>query len=108
LDKDSLFLDQFKEKEKIKEWLSNWKLTVKELDLDAEELVKKMDSINPIYIPRNHNVDKAIKAAYEENLEPMNELLEALKNPFKENKKYSHLTVPPKEEEKILQTFCGT
>ena len=108
LDKDSLFLDQFKEKEKIKEWLSNWKLTVKELDLDAEELVKKMDSINPIYIPRNHNVDKAIKAAYEEDLEPMNELLEALKNPFKENKKYSHLAIPPKDEEKILQTFCGT
>jgi uncharacterized protein YdiU (UPF0061 family) len=108
LDKDSLFLDQFKEQEKINEWLSNWKLTVKELDLDAEEMVKKMDSINPIYIPRNHNVDKAIKAAYEENLEPMNELLEASKNPFKENKKYSHLTIPPKEEEKILQTFCGT
>ena len=108
LGKDSLFLNQFKEEEKIKEWLSNWKVTVKELNLDSEELVKKMDSINPIYIPRNHNVDKAIKAAYEENLDPMNELLEVLKNPFKENKKYTHLTVPPKEEEKILQTFCGT
>ena len=108
LGKDSLFLNQFKEEEKIKEWLSNWKVTVKELNLDSEEMVKKMDSINPIYIPRNHNVDKAIKAAYEDNLEPMNELLVVLKNPFKENKKYSHLTIPPKEEEKILQTFCGT
>ena len=108
LDKDSLFLDQFKEKIEIKEWLSNWKLTVKELDLDAEEMVKKMDSINPIYIPRNHNVDKAIKAAYEDDLRPMNEFLEALKNPFKENNKYSHLAIPPKDEEKILQTFCGT
>ena len=108
LGKDSLFLNQFKEEENIKEWLSNWKVTVKELNLDSEEMVKKMDSINPIYIPRNHNVDKAIKAAYEENLDPMNELLEVLKNPFKENKKYSHLAIPPKEEEKILQTFCGT
>ena len=108
LGKDSLFLNQFKEEEKIKEWLSNWKVTVKELNLDSEEMVKKMDSINPIYIPRNHNVDKAIKAAYEENLDPMNELLEALKNPFEENKKYSHLTVPPEEGEKVLQTFCGT
>ncbi len=108
LGKDSLFLNQFKEEEKIKEWLSNWKVTVKELNLDSEELVKKMDSINPIYIPRNHNVDKAIKAAYDDNLEPMNELLVVLKNPFKENKKYSHLTIPPKEEERILQTFCGT
>ena len=107
-DKDSLFLDQFQDQEKIKEWLSNWKVTVKELNLDSEKMVKKMDSINPIYIPRNHNVDKAIKATYEENLDPMNELLEVLKNPFEENKKYSHLAVPPKEEEKILQTFCGT
>jgi len=108
LGKDSLFLNQFKEEENIKEWLSNWKVTVKELNLDSEAMVKKMDSINPIYIPRNHNVDKAIKAAYEDNLEPMNELLVVLKNPFKENKKYSHLAIPPKEEEKILQTFCGT
>ena len=108
LGKDSLFLNQFKEEEKIKEWLSNWKVTVKELNLDSEKMVKKMDSINPIYIPRNHNVDKAIKAAYKDNLEPMNELLEALKNPFEENKKYSHLTVPPEEGEKVLQTFCGT
>ena len=108
LDKDSLFLDQFKEKEKIKEWLVNWKLTVKDLDLDTEELVKKMDSINPIYIPRNHCVDKAIKAAYEDDLEPMNELVEALKEPFKQSNKYSHLALPPKDEEKILQTFCGT
>jgi len=108
LGKDSLFLDQFNEQEKIKEWLSNWKLIIKELNLDSEEMVKKMDSINPIYIPRNHNVDKAIKAAYEEDLKPMNELLEALKDPFEENKKYSHLAVPPKDEEKILQTFCGT
>ena len=108
LGKDSLFLNQFKEEEKIKEWLSNWKVTVKELNLDSEELVKKMDSINPIYIPRNHNVDKAIKAAYKENLEPMNELLDALKNPFEENTKFSHLAIPPKDEEKILQTFCGT
>ena len=108
LGKDSLFLNQFKEEEKIKQWLSNWKVTLKELNLDSEKIVKKMDSINPIYIPRNHNVDKAIKDAYKDNLEPMNELLEALKNPFEENKKYSHLTVPPEEGEKVLQTFCGT
>ena len=107
-DKDSLFLDHFREQEKIKEWLSNWKKLIKELSQDTKEIVKKMDSVNPIYIPRNHNVDKAIKAAYKEDLEPMNELLEALKNPFEENTKFSHLAIPPKDEEKILQTFCGT
>jgi len=38
----------------------------------------------------------------------MNELLDALQNPFEENIRYSHLAIPPKDEEKILQTFCGT
>ena len=105
---DSLFLDQFKEQGKIKEWLKNWKLTVKELNKDTGEIVSNMESINPVYIPRNHNVDKAIKASYEEDLNPMNELLTALKDPFEENEKYLHLALPPKDEEKILQTFCGT
>jgi len=108
LNKDSLFLDQFKEQGKIKEWLKNWKLTVKELNKDTGEIVSNMESINPVYIPRNHNVDKAIKASYEEDLNPMNELLTALKDPFEENEKYLHLALPPKDEEKILQTFCGT
>ena len=108
LNKDSLFLDQFKEQGKIKEWLKNWKLTVKELKKDTGEIVSNMESINPVYIPRNHNVDKAIKASYEEDLNPMNELLDALKDPFEENEKYLHLALPPKDEEKILQTFCGT
>ena len=75
---------------------------------ETKQIVKEMESVNPIYIPRNHNVDKAIKAAYKEDLEPMNELLEALQNPFEENIMYSHLAIPPKDEEKILQTFCGT
>ena len=108
LNKDSLFLDQFKEQGKIKEWLKNWKLAIKELNKDTGEIVSNMESINPVYIPRNHNVDKAIKASYEEDLNPMNELLAALKDPFEENEKYLHLALPPKDEEKILQTFCGT
>tara|TARA_B100000959_G_scaffold260332_1_gene296744 strand:- start:483 stop:1928 length:1446 start_codon:yes stop_codon:yes gene_type:complete len=108
LNKDSLFLDQFKEQGKIKEWLKNWKLAIKELNKDTGEIVSNMESINPVYIPRNHNVDKAIKASYEEDLNPMNELLDALKDPFEENEKYLHLALPPKDEEKILQTFCGT
>ena len=107
-DQDSLFLGQFKEKEKIKEWLEKWKFALKQNAPDIKKVIEIMDNINPIYIPRNHNVQKAIKAAYQNDLEPMNELLAALKNPFSENREYSHLAIPPKEDEKILETFCGT
>ena len=103
-----MLLDQFKEQDNIKEWLKNWKLEVQKSKLETKQIVKEMESVNPIYIPRNHCVDKAIKAAYEDDLEPMNELVKALKEPFKQSNKYSHLALPPKDEEKILQTFCGT
>ena len=108
LDKDALFLEQFKDQDNIKEWLKNWKLEVQKSKQETKQIVKEMESVNPIYIPRNHCVDKAIKAAYEDDLEPMNELVKALKEPFKQSNKYSHLALPPKDEEKILQTFCGT
>ena len=107
-DQDSLFLGQFKEKEKIKEWLEKWKFALKQNAPDIKKVIEIMDSINPIYIPRNHNVHKAIQASYQNDLEPMNELLEVLKNPFSENREYSHLAIPPKDDEKILETFCGT
>ena len=103
-----MFIDQFKEQDNIKEWLKNWKLEVQKSKQETKQIVKEMENANPIYIPRNHNVDKAIKAAYEDDLEPMNELVEALKEPFKQSNKYSHLAIPPEDEEKILQTFCGT
>jgi uncharacterized protein YdiU (UPF0061 family) len=53
-------------------------------------------------------INQSLAYYYKEDLEPMNELLEALQNPFEENIRYSHLAIPPKDEEKILQTFCGT
>ena len=67
-----------------------------------------MLKINPIYIPRNHLVESVIHQAMQENnFSKMRELLELVREPFKEKSKNS-FGLPPKPNEVITNTFCGT
>ena len=66
-----------------------------------------MQTVNPLIIPRNHKVEEALKAAEQDNLKPINQLIEILKKPYTEQKNIvdyqarSHLN-------ENYQTFCGT
>ena len=52
---------------------------------------------------------KALRGKFISNDEKTTRPLKRLqKNKEGENTKFSHLAIPPKDEEKILQTFCGT
>jgi uncharacterized protein YdiU (UPF0061 family) len=59
---------------------------------------------NPAVIPRNHRVEEALSAAGEGDFSVMYDLLEALRQPYNDNPKYSQ---PPTNGCKY-QTFCGT
>jgi uncharacterized protein YdiU (UPF0061 family) len=67
-----------------------------------------MRRTNPAIIPRNHRVEAMIQAAVAEDLAPLEELRAALASPFEPEGRFVHLRQPPQEEEKVLQTFCGT
>ena len=43
-----------------------------------------MDRVNPVYIPRNHLVEQALSAATEGDLDPLNQLLDAVAAPYEE------------------------
>ena len=58
-------------------------------------------------IPRNHQVEKALKAAEEGNYAPTKRLIERLKYPFKELANDPYI-LPPTPDERVYQTFCGT
>ncbi|MDC0073362.1 YdiU family protein [Alphaproteobacteria bacterium] len=93
----------------LNSWLLRWKDRIKIESSKSEDLKKEMNNVNPIYIPRNHIVEKAINQAYNNNdYEIFLDFLNALNNPYKEKNKLSKFSEPPKPEEKVLQTFCGT
>ena len=75
-------------------------------DPDPEAVMR---AANPAYIPRNHRVEQAIAAARDEqDLQPMEDLLAVLADPYADHPEHAHLAQPPKPEEVVQRTFCGT
>jgi uncharacterized protein YdiU (UPF0061 family) len=67
-----------------------------------------MATSNPRFIPRNHQVERAIQAAYDDDLSVFNELQQVLSAPFQEHPGLEQYALPPGNHERVLATFCGT
>jgi uncharacterized protein YdiU (UPF0061 family) len=69
----------------------------------------RMDRANPAIIPRNHQVEAAIRAAVEEDdLGPFHDLAAALAEPFERRHEGSVYADPPPRDAGPYRTFCGT
>ena len=108
LDQPGKFLEQFKNKDEIESWLNDWKKALATDEKDLQLIVDQMKSVNPMYIPRNHQVQLVIDAAYNDDFSKMAEMIEVIRRPFEEIDKNSSYAVPPLEEQRIKRTFCGT
>ena len=108
LDQPGKFLEQFKNKDEIESWLNDWKKALATDEIDLKLIVDQMKSVNPMYIPRNHQVQLVIDAAYNNDFSKMAEMIEVIRRPFEEIDKNSSYAVPPLEEQRIKRTFCGT
>ena len=102
------FLAQFHQKNEVSGWINNWKSALNLENKNVGEIISNLNNTNPMYIPRNHQVQKAIEESYLGNLKVLEEMLEVLKNPFQENGSLSHYSEAPSEQQRVTQTFCGT
>ena len=77
--------------------------------LEHGDLLISMKKYNPVFIPRNHLVDEAIKKAVVGDMSSFNKLLEILKKPYKNIYGLEEFMQPPSPNfEKCFQTYCGT
>ena len=106
--KPKTFLNEFKKDDDIHAWLESWKNAVHDENKDINQLALELDKLNPIYIPRNHQVQQTIEQAYEGDFSKFSEMLNIIKRPFDANEKYSEYEKGPLEEQKVKKTFCGT
>ncbi|ASG67732.1 hypothetical protein CDV26_04405 [Francisella halioticida] len=84
--------------------LGDWLESLNNIDLDYS----KMFQSNPVIIPRNHQVEKAIKSAEEGSLGNTYNLLDVLRKPYKFTKSNEKYIAEPNKEEIVKFTFCGT
>lgn len=89
-------------------WLESWKeATGFESRLNGDR-VEAMGRANPIIIPRNHRVEEVIAEANNGNFQSFDKLLKAVTHPFEDRSDFHDFETPPKPEEIVHQTFCGT
>ena len=68
-----------------------------------------MRTLNPLYIPRNHLVEAALNAAMQpDEYRPFEELLDVVTKPYERRSGLERFAQPPRPEERVLATFCGT
>jgi serine/tyrosine/threonine adenylyltransferase len=91
-------------------FLAEWRTLTAGTDFDAR--LAAMRGANPIVIARNHRVEQALASAENGDLAPCLRLCAALKTPFVEPPPPAgpddDLEAPPRPEERVLETFCGT
>jgi uncharacterized protein YdiU (UPF0061 family) len=75
---------------------------------DRTGALAAMREANPKIIARNHRVEQALAAANEGDLKLFHRLCAALQNPFELAPGDADLQAPPKPEEVVQETFCGT
>ncbi|MFT6734486.1 MAG: hypothetical protein ACJAS9_002687 [Polaribacter sp.] len=106
---DQPFKDLFSEALKIDSWLAEWRSIINKLSIDELSRLKKMTQVNPIIIPRNHQVEKVIRAAEENNdFEPFFKLNTVLKSPYTFDQNKTEYMATPNDIEVVERTFCGT
>ena len=99
----------FKLPETFAPWLERWHQRLSTDTMDTAERQQAMYAANPVYIPRNHLVEEAIVAAEKhQDFEPFNRLVDILAQPFGFDQVNARYAIPPKPEEVVSQTFCGT
>lgn len=99
----------FADTEALAPWLDRWRARLAREDADPAETAQRLRAVNPRYIPRNHQVEAVISAAVErEDFVPFHAMVEAMADPFSQREAAEPYATPPKPEERVTQTFCGT
>ena len=84
------------------DWLTRWRARI------GPDAASALRSVNPLYIPRNHMVEEAIGAAYRDDFAPFEALISVLEKPFEDQPGRERFAAPPRPDEEVQRTFCGT
>jgi len=87
-------------------WVARWR---PRLSAEPGQPSATMRAANPAFIPRNHLVEATLAAAVERaDFVPFETLLDVLSRPYADDPERALYAIGPREEERVLQTFCGT
>jgi uncharacterized protein YdiU (UPF0061 family) len=107
-DADGAMRALFKDAAAFEVWAVKWRARLAEEGGEPEQRRTAMRRVNPRFIPRNHRVEEAIAAAVNGDFAPFEALVAVLSAPFDDQPGFERYADPPRPEEVVHQTFCGT
>lgn len=89
-------------------WVERWRTRVESEGRTPESARREMRRANPVVIPRNHLVQEAIDDAVTRgDFQAFHRLVDALASPY-DVPMSMEMVRPPRPEEEVQATFCGT
>jgi uncharacterized protein YdiU (UPF0061 family) len=100
---------QFTDPVAFEGWAVRWRERMAGEPIDTAARQAVMRTVNPAFIPRNHQVEAVIRAAVDRNdFAPFEKLNAVLARPYEDQPEHASYAVPPLAEQRVTQTFCGT
>ena len=101
--------EQFIDPARFDQWAARWRERLAREGGATEERKAVMRAANPAFIARNHRVQQVLEAAEDGfDLGPLDELLAVLARPYDDQPEHAAYAAPPRPEEVVRATFCGT
>jgi uncharacterized protein YdiU (UPF0061 family) len=98
----------FKAPAAFTEWVLKWRARLAAEDVAPADRATAMKAVNPAFIPRNHRIQAVIAAVQAGDFMPFEQLTAVLSKPYDDQPQYAEYMNPPKPEEVVHRTFCGT
>jgi uncharacterized protein YdiU (UPF0061 family) len=106
---DAAIRELFAEPGDFDAWAMRWRKRLAREDRDPVERRTSMLAFNPAFIPRNHLVEEAIRAAVDAgDFAPFEALVTVLGAAFADQPGFARHALPPTPDQVVRQTFCGT
>jgi len=83
-------------------WMPRWQARL------APGAALRMNAVNPVYIPRNERVEKALAAAQTGDMAPFEALLAVISDPYTRREGLEAYEGPSSAGSPSYRTFCGT
>ena len=107
--KDAEVASLFGESGVFFDWAEGWRRRLAKEDVAPDARASAMRLANPAFIPRNHRIEEMISAAVQRgDFAPFETLVLVLGKPYEDQPDFAHLAEPPRHEERVRETFCGT
>ncbi|MGB8818163.1 MAG: YdiU family protein [Rhizobiaceae bacterium] len=105
----SSFASLFADEQTVAAWLEEWTGRLAAEGSNPAVASQIINAVNPAFIPRNHRIEEAIRAAEDSgDFTAFHRLADVLAAPFDDQPEHADLQRPPSPEERVTKTFCGT